>query len=80
MADTPGIRELDFLAMIPQMIRHYFPEMRKLSEQCHASPCYHKGEADCAVIEAVKAGAIAQSRYKSYCSFCSGGRVKSVEL
>lgn len=73
VADTPGIRELDFLDVFPQMIHQYFPEMKRLSPQCDASPCYHRGEPDCAVLAALEAGDIAASRFKNYVSFCSGG-------
>ncbi|MBT5872922.1 MAG: ribosome small subunit-dependent GTPase A [Candidatus Latescibacteria bacterium] len=73
VADTPGIRELDFLDVLPQMIHQYFPEMKRLSSQCDASPCYHRGEPNCAVLSALQAGDIAVSRYKNYVSFCSGG-------
>lgn len=71
VADTPGIRGLAFLDIIPQMVHQYFPEMRRIGQGCATSPCYHLREADCAVKAAVEAGEIAPSRYESYGKCCS---------
>jgi len=66
--DTPGIKELGLIDIEKQEIAHYFPEMRALLGQCKFHNCLHFNEPKCAVIEAVKAGEIAFSRYESYLS------------
>lgn len=64
--DTPGIKELGLMDMGENEISHYFPEMRNLLGKCRYNNCSHINEPNCAVIEAVKSGEIAQSRYESY--------------
>lgn len=72
VADTPGIRTLQFMNIEPQVLRQYFPEMQQLKEPCHTQPCYHTGEPGCAVKKAVEDGIMAPSRYESYLRFCGG--------
>lgn len=64
--DTPGIKELGLMDMGENEISHYFPEMRNLLGACRYNNCTHLNEPSCAVIEAVKKGEIAHSRYESY--------------
>ena len=66
--DTPGIKDFGLIDMKPEELSHYFPEMRALLGQCRFSECLHISEPGCAVLEAVKTGSIALSRYKSYLS------------
>ena len=66
--DTPGIKDFGLIDMKPEELGHYFPEMRALLGQCRFSECLHISEPGCAVLEAVKNGTIAPSRYKSYLS------------
>jgi ribosome biogenesis GTPase / thiamine phosphate phosphatase len=67
--DTPGIKEWGLVDMNDQEVSDYFPEMRDLRLNCKfGSRCIHINEPKCAVIEAVKTGAIALSRYESYLS------------
>jgi ribosome biogenesis GTPase len=47
-------------------LKHLFPEIEKLSGYCKYTNCAHIKEIDCAVLEAVKNGAIHKSRYNSY--------------
>jgi ribosome biogenesis GTPase len=71
--DTPGVKELGLVDMIPQEISDYFPEMRELRLGCKfQSRCIHINEPKCAVLEAVHSGAIAISRYESYLSMVAG--------
>jgi ribosome biogenesis GTPase len=59
--------------MNQQELSDYFPEMRPLRDECKfGSRCIHVNEPKCAVIEAVKNGMIAQSRYESYISMVLG--------
>jgi ribosome biogenesis GTPase len=71
--DTPGIKEWGLTDMNDQELSDYFPEMRELRLDCKfGSKCIHLNEPKCAVIDAVKAGTIALSRYESYLSILSG--------
>jgi ribosome biogenesis GTPase / thiamine phosphate phosphatase len=66
--DTPGIKELGIFEIDEAELSHYFPEMRDLLGQCKFHNCKHINEPKCAVIEKVKSGEIALSRYHSYLS------------
>jgi ribosome biogenesis GTPase / thiamine phosphate phosphatase len=66
--DTPGIRELGLVGISKQELSHYFPEMRRLINNCQFNNCLHMNEPGCAVKEAVNAGTIHIDRYVSYCS------------
>lgn len=71
--DTPGIKEWGLVDMNQQEISDYFPEMREVRLACKfQSRCIHVNEPKCAVIDAVKSGAIALSRYESYLSMVLG--------
>jgi ribosome biogenesis GTPase / thiamine phosphate phosphatase len=71
--DTPGIKEWGLVEMEQQEISDYFPEMRELRLQCKfGSKCLHLKEPSCAVLQAVKNGSIASSRYDSYVSMVLG--------
>lgn len=72
LIDSPGIKELGLIDIAPEEISHFFPEMRALFNQCKFHNCMHINEPKCAVIEAMIAGDIAESRYKSYLSMVSG--------
>jgi len=66
--DTPGIKELGIFEIGEDELSHYFPEMLELLGQCKFHNCKHISEPKCAVIEKVKSGEIAWSRYQSYLS------------
>lgn len=66
--DTPGIKELGLIDIEKAELSHFFPEMRKLLNQCKYHNCKHINEPQCAVIQAVKEGEIQASRYSSYLS------------
>lgn len=71
--DTPGVKEWGLVDMNDQEISDYFPEMRELRSDCKfGSKCLHMNEPKCAIIEAVKNGVIALSRYESYVSILTG--------
>jgi ribosome biogenesis GTPase len=71
--DTPGVKEWGLVDMNEQELSDYFPEMRELRLACKfGSKCIHVNEPKCAVIEAVKSGKIALSRYGNYLSMVSG--------
>lgn len=71
--DTPGIKEWGLVDMNDQEISDYFPEMRDRRLSCKfGSRCLHFNEPKCEIIEAVRRGDIALSRYESYLSILAG--------
>ena len=64
--DTPGIKGFGMVDMVPIELAGYFPEFLDLKEKCKFNNCLHINEPDCIIIEALEAGIIAESRYKSY--------------
>lgn len=71
--DTPGVKEWGLVDMNQQEISDYFPEMRDVRLGCKfQSRCIHVNEPKCAVLDAVKSGIIALSRYESYLSMVMG--------
>ena len=71
--DTPGIKEFGLIDMGKEELSDYFPEMRELRLNCKfGSRCIHVNEPKCIILEAVKSGAIATSRYDSYYSMVMG--------
>ncbi len=66
--DTPGIRELGLVDIPKQELSHYFPEIRRLSNDCQFNNCMHINEPGCAVKAAVQQGRIHADRYISYCN------------
>jgi ribosome biogenesis GTPase len=66
--DTPGIKGFGLVDLHEENLSTYFPEMLKLQNDCRYYNCTHTHEPDCRVIEAIKKGEVAESRYKSYLS------------
>jgi len=64
--DTPGIRGFGVVDMERNEIYHFFPEIFEASKECRFNKCLHLDEPECAVKNAVTAGKIDPSRYKSY--------------
>lgn len=64
--DTPGIKGFGLLEIEDKELWHYFPEMIATAGSCRFYNCTHTHEPGCAVVEAVKVGEIAYSRYESY--------------
>lgn len=64
--DTPGIREFGITDIAKEELSHYFPEMRKLINECQFNNCIHINEPGCAVKLAVEAEKISIERYISY--------------
>ena len=69
IADTPGLRELNFWDIEPRLMDRYFPEMNALRERCVKNHCPHIGQEGCSVEDALKKGDISQSRHESYREF-----------
>lgn len=66
VVDTPGFSAAELENIDKAQLAHYFPEFRPYLEKCYYNTCTHSHEPDCAVKEAVEAGAICQARYEAY--------------
>jgi ribosome biogenesis GTPase len=64
--DTPGIKGFGTFDMEGVEVAHYFPEIFKFSADCRFHNCTHRHEPGCAVLQALQAHYISESRYKSY--------------
>ncbi|MEO7961629.1 MAG: ribosome small subunit-dependent GTPase A [Ginsengibacter sp.] len=64
--DTPGLREFALMDIEREELSHYFPEMRKLINECRFNNCLHVNEPECAVKYAVNQEKISGERYVSY--------------
>jgi ribosome biogenesis GTPase len=79
--DTPGVREFGLVHIDRQELSHYFPEMRKLMNQCQFNNCMHINEPGCAIRAAVERNLatedaahktlIYEERYLSYLAILS---------
>ena len=66
VADTPGLRALDFFDLEPQELEAYFVEIGPLVADCAFSDCSHTHEPNCAVRAAAERGDIHPLRYESF--------------
>ncbi len=64
--DTPGIRVFRLHGVKKSQIRDLFPEFVRIQSRCKFPNCTHDHEPECAVLDALDAGEIAQTRYMSY--------------
>ncbi|MCQ2286558.1 MAG: ribosome small subunit-dependent GTPase A [Bacteroidales bacterium] len=74
--DTPGIKEFGLIQYSKEEIRDYFPEIRKYNNECRFDNCSHTHEPGCKVIEALKKGEIADSRYQNYIAILNDDDMK----
>ena len=68
LIDTPGIKGFGTFDMEPEELTSYFKEIFQFSKDCRFSNCTHTHEPGCAVLKALEAHYIAESRYQSYLS------------
>ena len=66
VADTPGLRQVDFWEIEKSEIRYCFPEFASYLDECKFADCRHHTELGCAVRAAVEADTIDRRRYESY--------------
>ncbi len=66
LIDAAGIRNLDLSAFVIEQPDRYWRDFRPFLGQCHFHNCTHTHEPECAIIEAVENGDIAQHRYHHY--------------
>ena len=69
LADTPGLRNLNFWDLEPDELDGYFRDLAPLVPQCRFRNCSHRNEPDCAVKAALAKQELSQSRYDSYRAF-----------
>ncbi len=66
LIDSPGVNEFGLGSIEATQLIIGFPEMLAVAQACRFRDCTHTREPDCAVIAAVAAGKVAESRYASY--------------
>ena len=66
VADTPGLRQVDFWEVDGEDIPFCFPEFAPFIPECRFHNCRHHTELGCAVRAALDAGQIDPHRYQSY--------------
>lgn len=69
IADTPGFASLDVTmtnVILKEQLQYDFPDFAPYLGQCRFQDCAHLREPGCAVSQAVAAGLISPSRYRSY--------------
>jgi len=64
--DTPGVKEFGLIDLKKEELSHYFPEMRRVMNDCKFNNCLHINEPGCAVKDALNEGMISVDRYASY--------------
>jgi len=66
VVDTPGLRDVGLWGVDPLDVELAFPEFGAHAGACRFDNCRHLEEPDCAVVNAVQGGSIADSRLASY--------------
>lgn len=64
--DMPGIKEFGIVDVEPQEIGGYFKEIAEYAPNCQFKNCMHQNEPQCAVLEALEAEKITETRFLSY--------------
>ena len=66
LADTPGLRQLDFWQIDSGEVEYGFVEIHDRAHQCQFNNCTHRNEPGCAVMMAIGTGGVNERRWKSY--------------
>lgn len=66
VADTPGLRQLQFWDVPKEEIRYCFREFEPYLGECKFSDCRHHDELGCALRAAAEAGDVDMRRYQSF--------------
>lgn len=66
LIDSPGIREFGLWHMTREEVERGFREFREFLGTCKFRDCRHEGEPGCAILAALEAGSITESRLESY--------------
>jgi ribosome biogenesis GTPase len=73
VADTPGLRQVDFWEVDREEIELCFPEFESLLGICQFNNCSHQTEPGCAIRTASREGKIDARRYDSYVQMLRDG-------
>jgi ribosome biogenesis GTPase len=65
LVDTPGMRELGLMGA-GAGIEDSFSDIHELSKSCRFNDCTHSVEVGCAILAAVRTGALTEARYQRY--------------
>ena len=68
VADTPGLRQVEFWDLPSDDIAWCFPEMAAVINDCKFANCRHDSEPGCAVKRLIGTGGLSEHRYSSYLS------------
>lgn len=66
VVDTPGLKEFGVWDVARKELESAFPEIAGRSDQCRFPDCSHQEEPECAVLEALERGEIAEHRLASF--------------
>ena len=66
VVDTPGVKEFGLHELEWTEVQDYFADINALAQQCAYRDCMHRGEPNCAVVEAVREGTLSPARLESY--------------
>jgi len=66
VADLPGLRAIGFANLEEETVRSEFPDIEEVAPDCLFNDCTHTREPGCAVLAAVRDGAVAASRYAEF--------------
>ncbi len=66
VADTPGLRQVEFWDLDAEGVALCFPEMRDFVGHCRFADCRHREEPGCAILAALARGDVDPRRYESY--------------
>jgi len=72
VADTPGLRQMEFWNLPPEDLQWYFREFEPYRNNCQFANCTHLHEPGCAIRDAVDRGEIDRRRYLSFCQLREG--------
>jgi len=65
--DTAGFSLLELWELLePVLLKAYYPEFVKYESECRFQPCYHLSEPGCAVLAAMREGALPVARVERY--------------
>ncbi len=78
IVDTPGIKGFGLVDIPKDELHHHFIEFFALLPECKFHNCLHMNEPGCAVLKAVEAGELSDSRYNSYVSMYNDEEERSV--
>ncbi len=66
VADTPGLRQIEFWDLDAADVGFCFPELAHLMGRCRFANCRHRTEPGCTVRAALDSGELSARRYQSY--------------